>query len=67
MAKPVLQLAAVGVVGVVIWKLAGVFLIPLLFTVLKFALIVAAALFAVWLFKRMDKPKPEEGGDKPAA
>jgi len=33
MLKPVVQLAAVGLVGVVLWKLAAAFLLPLFFLV----------------------------------
>ena len=34
MLKPVLQFAAVGFVGVLLWKLAGAFLLPLIFLVI---------------------------------
>src|SRR5438105_3096735 len=40
MLKPVLQLAAVGIVGIGLWKLAAIFLLPLLFFVVKIGLIV---------------------------
>ena len=47
MLKPVMQLAAVGLVGVVLWKLAGPFLLPLFFFVFKIGLIVALIMLAV--------------------
>lgn len=68
MGKPVLQLAAVGVVGVIVWKLlAGVFF-GLLLTVLKIAFVVALIWFGVWAFKRWnDKQSDEKPSDeKPA-
>jgi hypothetical protein len=59
MLKPVLQVAAVGVLGVTIWKLASFLLLPLLgtvlgfaLTILKIALIVSAILFVVWFLKK---------------
>jgi threonine/homoserine/homoserine lactone efflux protein len=63
MGKPVLQLAAVGVVGVILWKLlAGVFF-GLLFTVLKIAFVVALIWFGVWAFQRWNDKNSDE---KPA-
>ena len=47
--KPVLQLAAVGLVGIIAWKLAAAFLLPLLFVVVKIGLIVALIMLAFWL------------------
>ena len=65
MLKPVLQLAAVGILGVTIWKLASFLLLPMLGTVIglvlafvKVALIVGAILFVVWFLKR------QGGGEK---
>jgi hypothetical protein len=59
MLKPVLQVAAVGILGVTIWKLASFLLLPLLgtvlgfvFTILKIALILGAILFVVWFLKK---------------
>lgn len=62
MIKPILQLAAVGVAGVAMWKLASLFLFPVLFFVLKIALIVGIAMFAWWLInnKKKDAPPPPE-------
>lgn len=66
MGKPVLQLAAVGVVGVILWKLlAGVFF-GFLFTVLKIAFVVALIWFGVWAFKRWNDKKQDEKGEAPA-
>jgi len=65
MLKPVLQLAAVGVVGALVWKLAAVLLLPLLgtalgfvFLIVKLALVVGIVAFLFWLSNR--KPR---GGD----
>jgi len=65
MSKPVLQLAAVGVVGVVVWKLFSGVLLGVLFTVLKIVFLVALAFLAVWVFKRWSE-KHEKKGDAPA-
>ena len=65
MAKPIVQLAALGVVGVILWKLfAGLFL-GILFTIFKFAFIAGLAFFAFWLFKRWSE-KNEKKGEAPA-
>ena len=55
MSKPILQLAALGLLGLSLWKLGSFFFIPLLFLALKIALVVGVVLFAVWLFKRNDR------------
>jgi len=55
MSKPLLQLAALGVLGFSLWELGSFFFIPLLFLALKIALVVGVVLFAVWLFKRNDR------------
>jgi hypothetical protein len=52
MLKPVLQLAAVGFVGVVLWKVAGAFLLPLFFLVFKVALIAGLIMLAFWWFNK---------------
>ena len=52
MIKPVLQLAAVGLVGVVLWKVAAAFLLPLVFVLFKVALIVGLIMFAFWFFRK---------------
>jgi len=68
MLKPLLGLAATGVVAVLLWKLLAVLLLPLaatvlgiLFVVLKFALLAGAVLFAVWLFRRWTRPASTAG------
>jgi len=63
MGKPILQLAAVGVVGVILWKLLAGVLLGVLFTIFKIAFLVALVWFAVWAFKRWNDKKQEE---KPA-
>ena len=70
MLKPVLQLTAVGILGVTIWKLASFLLLPLLgtvlgfvFTILKIALIVSAILFVVWFLKTKGGTEKEQKTD----
>jgi membrane protein implicated in regulation of membrane protease activity len=65
MSKPVLQLAALGVAGVVVWKLFSGVLLGVLFTVLKIVFLVALAFLAVWVFKRWSD-KQEKKDDAPA-
>ena len=59
MLKPVLQLAAVGFVGVVLWKLAAALLLPLFFLVFKIGLIVALVMLAFWFFNKKDRGKED--------
>ena len=66
MLKPVVTLAAAGVIGIALWKILSILLLPLagmlfslLLTLLKVALLVALVMFAVWLFRRKDKEKGE--------
>jgi hypothetical protein len=59
MLKPVLQLAAVGFVGVVIWKLAAAFLLPVFFFVFKIGLIVALIMLAFWFFNKKSRGKED--------
>ncbi|HEV8380615.1 MAG TPA: hypothetical protein VGQ29_03460, partial [Gemmatimonadales bacterium] len=59
MVKPVLQLAAVGLVGFGLWKLASVFLLPLFFFVFKIGLIVALIMLAFWYFNKKDRGKED--------
>jgi len=62
MFKPVLTLAAAGVIGVALWKVLSILLMPLagallafVATVLKVGLLIALVLFALWLWRRGDK------------
>src|SRR3989442_1230223 len=50
MLKPVLQLAAVGFVGVLLWKLAGPFLPAPIFLVIKIAFLLCLGLLGVLYF-----------------
>jgi hypothetical protein len=59
MAKPLLQLAAVGVAGFALWKLASFILFPVLMLAFKIALVVGIVMFAIWFFKRNDKKKDD--------
>jgi threonine/homoserine/homoserine lactone efflux protein len=66
MGKPILQLAAVGVVGVILWKLLAGVLFGVFFTILKIAFFVALVWFGVWAFKRWTEKKNDEKGEAPA-
>jgi len=62
MLKPVLGVAAAGVVGLLLWKLFLVVLLPLMgvaiAAILGFIKIAFAAfmvLFAIWLFRRLSR------------
>ena len=57
--KPALQLAAVGLVGIIAWKLAAAFLLPLLFVVVKIGLIVALIMLAFWFFNKKGRGKED--------
>ena len=63
MGKPILQLAAVGIVGVILWKLFAGVLMGVFFTIFKIAFLVALVWFGVWAFKRWTEKKQDE---KPA-
>jgi hypothetical protein len=64
MGKPILQLAAFGVVGVILWKLFAGVLLGVLFTIFKIAFLVALVWFGVWAFKRWTEKKKSD--EKPA-
>ena len=66
MGKPILQLAAVGVVGVILLKLFAGVLLGVFFTILKIAFFVALVWFGVWAFKRWTEKKNDEKGEAPA-
>jgi hypothetical protein len=59
MIKPVLQLAAVGLVGVILWKVAAGLLLPLFFFVFKIALIAALIALAFWFFNKKTRGKED--------
>ena len=66
MGKPVLQLAAFGVVAVILWKLFAGVLLGLFFTIFKIAFLVALVWFGVWAFKRWSDKKESDKGEAPA-
>jgi hypothetical protein len=68
--RPVVTLAAAGVIGVALWKVLSILLLPLaglllglVLTLVKVGLLMALVMFAVWLFRRKDK---EKGGEASA-
>ena len=69
MHKPLLTIAAVGVAGFALWKLAAVLLLPLVGTLLGFVFIilkVAAIAALIWLTIKFVTRKKDEGGEAPA-
>ncbi|HLZ45253.1 MAG TPA: hypothetical protein VKQ05_06205 [Gemmatimonadales bacterium] len=61
--KPVVQLAAIGLVGFGLWKLASLFLLPVLFFIFKIGLIVALVMLVFWWVNK----KPRDKEDTPPA
>jgi hypothetical protein len=64
--KPMLGLAAGGLIALLLWKVMIVFLLPLigvavgfLFLALKIGFIVGAIMLALWIFKRMSRSTAE--------
>jgi hypothetical protein len=62
MLKPALSLAATGVIALLLWKVLGLFLLPLVgvligfaFLALKIGLLVGAVCFLLWLFRRFHR------------
>ncbi|HEX4632343.1 MAG TPA: hypothetical protein VH163_00825 [Gemmatimonadales bacterium] len=59
--KPILQLAAVGVAGVVLFKLAALLFLPLLAILFKVALVLVLMFFVMKLLR-----KSKKDGEAPA-
>jgi Flp pilus assembly protein TadB len=57
--KPVLTLAAVGIVGIVLWKVAAAMLLPLFFFLFKVALIIGLVMLAFWFFNKKSRGKED--------
>ena len=57
--KPVLTLAAVGILGIGLWKLASVLLLPVLFFVVKIGLIIGLVMLAFWFFNKKNRGKED--------
>lgn len=57
--KPVLTLAAVGILGIGLWKLASVLLLPVLFFVFKIGLIIGLVMLAFWFFNKKSRGKED--------
>jgi type IV secretory pathway TrbL component len=74
MFKPVLTLAAVGFLGIGLWKVLSILFVPFLGTLLgvvltlvKVALIVGLVMFAFWWFTQDKKKDKTEDGEAPAS
>lgn len=65
MFKPVLQLAAVGLVGIGLWKLAAVFLVPFIFLLFKVTLIGGLVVLAIWWINKNSKKGDTPGTPPP--
>ena len=63
MAKPFLQLAALGVAGLALWKIASIVLLPFLMLAFKIALVVGLVMLAIWFLKKHDKPKDDAAAE----
>jgi len=69
-----LQLAAAGILGVAVWKVLSILLLPLLgtflgflFTIVKFALLIGLVVLAFWLLrKKGETGETPTGGEAPA-
>ncbi|PYP18193.1 MAG: hypothetical protein DMD54_05575 [Gemmatimonadetes bacterium] len=59
MFRPILTLAAVGFVGIALWKIASALLLPLVFLVFKIALIVGVVMAVFWWFKNKKDRKED--------
>ena len=57
--KPVLTLAAIGILGIGLWKLASVLLLPVLFFVFKIGLIIGLVMLAFWFFNKKNRGKED--------
>jgi hypothetical protein len=70
MLKPFLQLAAVGVIGVVVWRVLSIFMLPLLGALLgillKIVLLVGIVFLVMWLLRR-PKDEPTKDEEAPAS
>jgi len=67
--KPLFAVAAVGVAGFALWKLASAFLLPVVGVVLgflfKLALLAGLVWVALWFFRKNDKgEKGKTGGEQ---
>ena len=62
MLKPVLGIAATGVLALLLWKVLALFLLPLLglaigfvFLAIKIGFIVGAVCLLIWVFKKLNR------------
>ena len=66
MAKPLFTIAAAGVVGLVLWKMLGIILLPLIGTVLALVVMAIKVILIVglvWLLFRLFNNRKKEGGE----
>ncbi|HWC73790.1 MAG TPA: hypothetical protein VG454_07615 [Gemmatimonadales bacterium] len=59
MFRPVLTLAAVGFVGIALFKIASGLLLPLVFLAFKIALVIAVVMGIFWWLNKKDRGKED--------
>jgi len=62
--RPVIGLAAVGLLGFAFWKVARIFFLPLFMMALKVAFVIGLVMLAMWWLKKNQRDKKD--GDAPA-
>ena len=67
MFKPVLTLAAVGFVGILLWKIAAAFILPPVFVLFKVALIVGLVMLAFWWFNKRGRKEDTKEDTPPVS
>lgn len=59
MFRPILTLAAVGFVGVALWKIASALLLPIVFLLFKLALVAGAVMLVFWWLNKKSRGKED--------
>ncbi|HEY6209310.1 MAG TPA: hypothetical protein VIW28_09630 [Gemmatimonadales bacterium] len=67
MSKRLLQLAAVGLVGVVCWKIFFPFVLPFFWLMVKAAFVVGLVLLVMWWLRKDDRKRGEAPPSPPPA
>ena len=67
MSKCLLQLAAVGLVGVVCWKIFFPFVLPFFWLMVKAAFVVGLVLLVMWWLRKDDRKRGEAPPSPPPA
>ena len=67
MSKRLLQLAVVGLVGVVCWKIFFPFVLPFFWLMVKAAFVVGLVLLVMWWLRKDDRKRGEAPPSPPPA